>query len=562
MARKPSNYWEKRATKLIKDLEAGTQYTINDLIEIYEQATKNINKEIENVFKNYAKDTNLNKEALTSLLNKKETKKHYENLLKVINSDIVSAEVKQKLLTKYNAPAYSYRISRLQAIQDNIDVELNKLAELEQQITKSRYVKTIDDAYYRNIYNIQSNIGMGFSFSNLDMKTVNLLLASRWVDNKNFSQRIWGNIDKLNRYLKINLTANMLTGKSVSKISRELAEYMNAGMYNATTLVRTEVNHFANEATALSYEECEVEKYEFIATLDSKTCDKCGSLDNQKFNLKDKSTGVNYPPMHPNDRCTTVPCIENENFEGLQRRARDANGKSILVPANMSYQEWKKHYKVDVLATTPNTKLQNAQNYDKITIDNLLTKLNIIIEDYVPFGKYDPFDNDIQEQAAELLGMDKLPKVNKKEYSNSEGTPIVRVLHSYQGTTADEAYKNTIKGRIKYSENTNSSFGRGIYFGSKSIENNIVASYSGRSEDIRMINAKIHQEANILEFKNQMEYIKDISRRISKVPESLRKVYQKETSLLYMLEGIDGIKIESNQYYCIYNRGVLIIDEQ
>ena len=562
MARKPSNYWEIRSTKLMQDIELGTQYTINDLIKIYEQATKNINKEIENVFKNYAKDTNLNKEALTSLLNKKETKKHYENLLKVINSDIVSDEVKQKLLTKYNAPAYSYRISRLQAIQDNIDVELNKLAELEQQITKARYVKTIDEAYHRNIYNIQSNIGMGFSFSNLDMKTVNLLLASRWVDNKNFSQRIWGNIDKLNRYLKINFTANMLTGKSVNKISKELSEYMNVGMYNATTLVRTEVNHFANEATALSYEECEVEKYEFIATLDSRTCDKCGTLDNQKFNLKDKSTGVNYPPMHPNDRCTTVPYIEDEIVEGLQRRAKDANGKSILVPANMSYQEWKKHYKVDVLATTPNTKLQNTQNYDKITVDNLLTKLNITIEDYVPFGKYDPFDNDIQEQAAELLGMDKLPKVNKKEYSNSEGTPIVRVLHSYQGTTADEAYKNTIKGRIKYSENTNSSFGRGIYFGSKSIENNIVASYSGRSEDIRMINAKIHQEANILEFKNQMEYIKDVSRRISKVPENLRRVYQKETSLLYMLEGIDGIKIESNQYYCVYNRGVLIIDEQ
>ena len=344
MARKPSNYWEKRSTKIMQDIELGTQYTINDLIEIYEQATKNINKEIENVFKNYAKDTNLSKEALTSLLNKKETKKHYENLLKVINSDIVSAEVKQKLLTKYNAPAYSYRISRLQAIQDNIDVELNKLAELEQQITKSRYVKTIDEAYHRNIYNIQSNIGMGFSFSNLDMKTVNLLLASRWVDNKNFSQRIWGNIDKLNRYLKINLTANMLTGKSVNKISKELSEYMNVGMYNATTLVRTEVNHFVNEATALSYKECEVEKYEFIATLDSRTCDKCGSLDNQKFNLKDKSTGVNYPPMHPNDRCTTVPYIEDEIKESLQRRARDKDGKSILVPADMNYKEWKAKY--------------------------------------------------------------------------------------------------------------------------------------------------------------------------------------------------------------------------
>jgi hypothetical protein len=28
-----------------------------------------------------------------------------------------------------------------------------------------------------------------------------------------------------------------------------------------------------------------------------------------------------------------------------------------------------------------------------------------------------------------------------------------------------------------------------------------------------------------------------------------------------MLDKVDGIKIKSNGYYCIYNRGVLIINE-
>ena len=64
MARKPSNYWEIRSTNLLKALEKDTQYTINDLILIYQQATKNINKEIENVFKNYSKNNTLNKEVL------------------------------------------------------------------------------------------------------------------------------------------------------------------------------------------------------------------------------------------------------------------------------------------------------------------------------------------------------------------------------------------------------------------------------------------------------------------------------------------------------------------
>ena len=220
----------------------------------------------------------------------------------------------------------------------------------------------------------------------------------------------------------------------------------------------------------------------------------------------------------------------------------------------------KKDYSRLVVGKTKIEKEINTKD-DKITTSNLLQKLNIKPEDYIPFGKYDPFENNIQEQAAELLKMDKLPNLNKKEYANSKGTEVIRVVHSYHGKTAQEAYENTIKGKIQYSENTNSSFGRGIYFGDKSVEEEIISSYSGKTNDVKIISAKINENAKILEFKNQMDYFKDLNTRISKIPDNLKNVYEKETSLLYMLDGIDGIKIQSNQYYCIYNRGVLIIDE-
>ena len=63
---------------------------------------------------------------------------------------------------------------------------------------------------------------------------------------------------------------------------------MNVGLYNATTLVRTEVNHFANEAEMLAYEELDIEKYRFIATLDQVTCKHCADLDNKVFHVKDR----------------------------------------------------------------------------------------------------------------------------------------------------------------------------------------------------------------------------------------------------------------------------------
>lgn len=558
MSRKPSNYWEKRSTDLILSLEKDTQYTINDLIRIYEQATKNINKEIENLFKNYSKNNTLDKKVLEQLLNKRETDTHYKNLLKVINSNVKDKELKNNLLAKYNAPAYSYRISRLQALQNNIDMEMLKLGDIEQKTTETRYVKTIDEAYNHTIFDIQKGIGTGFTFSQISSDTLKLMLAEKWIDNQNFSQRIWKNTEKLGNYLKINLTADMLTGKSIQKISRDLSSYMNVGLYNATTLVRTEVNHFANESEALGYEECDIEKYQFIATLDNKTCDKCGSLDNKVFNVKDRKVGVNYPPIHPNDRCTTVAYFDDEIAENLTRRARNENNKSIKIPAGMNYNKWKEKY--------VNKKMTNSNNNDIInddkiiTVENLLDKINVNVNDYKVFGKYDPFDNTIQEQASKLLNMDELPNiVNIEEYKNYKGDEIVRYVHSYHRKTAEEAYKNTLYGKIQYSENTNSSYGRGIYFGEKSRENGIKEYYS--HGDNKCINAKIVKEANIIEFENQRAYIREISKRLSIIPNELQKVYEKETSLLFMLDNVDGIKIKSNGYYCIYNRKVLIINE-
>ena len=119
------------------------------------------------------------------------------------------------------------------------------------------------------------------------------MLNENWVPNplataSNFSKRIWNNQQKLSNYMKTQFTADNMSGKSIAKISKELSEYMNVGLFNATRLVRTEVNHFANESEMLAYEELDIEKYRFIATLDKRTCKHCAKLDNKVFNVKDK----------------------------------------------------------------------------------------------------------------------------------------------------------------------------------------------------------------------------------------------------------------------------------
>lgn len=287
MARTPQDYWEKRQTELMKRLEKQSEGTIQRLVTAYNKSKDNIQKEIQKIFGKYVVDGKLTFKEAKELLNTRETKEFYDNLLKQINS-IDDVDVRRKLLAKYNAPAYAYRISRYQALQENIDIELKKLVQEECVISKKHYVDIINEGYYRSIFNVQKGIGIGFNFSQLDNRTINLILNENWYKSENFSQRIWKNNNKLADYLKSNFLADNIVGKSIQRMASALDDTMNIGKYNAVRLLRTETNHFANEAEMLSYKELDIEKYRFIATLDNVTCKHCAELDNKIFYLKDK----------------------------------------------------------------------------------------------------------------------------------------------------------------------------------------------------------------------------------------------------------------------------------
>ncbi len=88
----------------------------------------------------------------------------------------------------------------------------------------------------------------------------------------------------------------------------------------------------------LAYEELDIEKYRFIATLDKRTSVKCQEMDNKEFEVHKRKMGINYPPLHPNCRSTTVAVFEDEDIENLQRKARDKENNPILVPQDMNYR--------------------------------------------------------------------------------------------------------------------------------------------------------------------------------------------------------------------------------
>ena len=248
-------------------------------------------------------------------------------------------ELKAQGLDKYVKGNYKARITRLEQLQAQIYAKAKAIAPKEQKLNTECYKGVINDTYYKSIYDTQMGVGQDFTFSRLDDNLVDSVLSESW-SGSNYSKRIWGNTDLLAEKLSEVLGGGLLSGQSIEKTSQQIRERFDVSKYYADRLVRTETNHFHNEADAMAYEEMGVEKYVFMSVLDTRTSKICQGLDGKVIELKDKQEGVNFPPMHPNCRSTTRAYMGEEIEATLTRRARNpVTGKNEVI-GNMPYEDW------------------------------------------------------------------------------------------------------------------------------------------------------------------------------------------------------------------------------
>jgi SPP1 gp7 family putative phage head morphogenesis protein len=334
MASKSSKYWDDRALRRLTGAEKTSEEYIKRVRKMYDKAYRDINKDIETIYKKYSKDTGIDIDTLKILLTKKDTDKVFKQL-------------KAKGYDKYIKDNYKSRITRLEELKAQIYIKAKEVYTEEELINHQCYSEVYKDAYYKSIYDTQMGTGYNFGFNTLDDNLVKSVLNERW-SGKNYKARVWANTDILAESVSEIVGASILSGQSLSKTSKEIRERFGVGKYYAERLIRTETSHFYNEADAMAYEEMGIDKYVFVAVLDNRTSPICQDHDNIVFNYKDKKTGFNFPPLHPNCRSTTRGYLGEEAEKLLQRRARDPKtGKNELI-GNMSYKEWAKSKGIDV----------------------------------------------------------------------------------------------------------------------------------------------------------------------------------------------------------------------
>lgn len=334
------SYWTRRAENRLLEAEEITEKVIRQNIRNYNRAMQDIRREIDKIFETYSTRTGVNYRDLKKLMSGNETKDFYKNIEKRINA-VTNDNVKTRLLMRQDAKAYKTRISRLEAIREEIYIRTKELGSQEAQTASNHLSNVTKETYNRSIYDTAKQRGVDFNFSKISDTKMKELMRVRW-SGSNYSENIWNNTTKLANKLNSTITRGFLVGKPQTAMVNEIREIFEVGKYEATRLIRTETNYFANQGELLSYEEMGVEKYQFLATLDHRTSDICGQIDGKRYKLDKAEVGVNYPPMHPNCRSTTAVPISD--VKGLKRRAVDKDGKPIKVPINMTYKGWKKKH--------------------------------------------------------------------------------------------------------------------------------------------------------------------------------------------------------------------------
>ena len=79
----------------------------------------------------------------------------------------------------------------------------------------------------------------------------------------------------------------MIQGINLKTMTKRVSERFETAKKNdVERLLRTEVNYVLNQATLDGYKEAGIEKYEFSATLDSRTSQICSELHGNIFEIK------------------------------------------------------------------------------------------------------------------------------------------------------------------------------------------------------------------------------------------------------------------------------------
>lgn len=592
---KNQDYWTKRKANLIYEQMDKAEKQADKFDKVYKESKAYLDKQINKIFDKFQRDYGLSERDARHVLKNMKDQKDLNELRKVLEARPNDPNI-QRLLADLDSPAYAYRMKRLERLSADLDLMRESIYHSEKSGSDAFYSDLMKDSYYKATFDLQQQTGLAYSFSDLPETEIKRLQGLKWTGEA-YSDRIWSNTGALASSVKDELLVSLMTGRSVRDTSQAIAERFEVGQNKARRLVRTESAFFHNQMELLSYEDAEITKYKFVAVLDKRTSHICQEHDNKVYDTDKAVPGVNYPPLHPWCRSTTIAHDDDINYSKLERRARNPEtGKVEYVPADMSYDDWYDKYvaknRKKESTEKPKENIKRFDFYpltednigDKERILNISKRLKAVSEDYEKetgknilelftnkklTDRSNPYDDEKSKFIRFLykrVGYDRKPNIlNDNDIVGLE-TIYRGVSDSESGEISSKTLKdNFSKGKLDLSGRAKSAHGRGIYFGSRFVAeryankgtNPLLIKAFYDPSDFKFLTDELYKKEKhtwlkILDDDNELyEYYHFLMSQIG--------INDSNADVFAVLHGYDGYKAIHNDglYTVVYNRSKL-----
>jgi len=339
---KSRDYWRKRF-ELLEDAQHNKAISYSkDLEKAYIQTMQEIEKDIARWYQRFAKNNEVSLDEAKRLLKSDELREFRWTIEEYIEYGKQNALNQQWMKQLENASSRVH-ISRLESLRLQLQHHVEKLYGGQIEGFERLMKEVYQDQYYQTAFEIQKAFEIGFTLQALDENVLTKVISKPWTaDNMTFSAKIWRDRNLLVNTLHTELIQSFARGEGPERMISFVQKKMNTSRSNAARLVQTEQAFFSAASQRDAFKTLDIEMYEVVATLDSKTSDICQSMDGKVFALKDYQPGVTANPFHPRCRTTTAPYFEDDNYS--QRIARDKNGKVYNISSSIKYPKWKERF--------------------------------------------------------------------------------------------------------------------------------------------------------------------------------------------------------------------------
>lgn len=197
-------------------------------------------------------------------------------------------------------------LPRYMSILNEIDDELLRLGSQQVGIMNQAVFNAYTMGYEEALMEQYRQRLIPSLITHLDPHKLETLYNWKW-NPLTYSDRVWNNKEQLREYIQNDIMSYVLGGTDLKTLKTNLAQRFDVAQFRANTLVRTETMAFYADATMQKYKDNNITSYKYLAKLDSRTSKVCQAQDGKEYLVHEALPGVNYPPLHPNCRSTTVP---------------------------------------------------------------------------------------------------------------------------------------------------------------------------------------------------------------------------------------------------------------